>query len=226
MEKRHPYSLIGIDGNAFSIIGYVINAMKQCGYSRDAINMYKTDALSDDYNNLLSLSIQMIDNCNILSGYDDPMQQMMKGRDDLDYVDSPYAGTQNRIENLIDENTNYSKIYNKLQHTLTNTLNDLIENNISFTKKDINETLFGNNGILNKEYFWDNLEYNITGELNESCQQYNLKNALYDDLYYALSKMLDERIEFSKQDINHILLNITTDTDFYNKLSKYIKEDY
>ena len=59
MEKRHPYSLIGIDGNAFSVIGYVINAMKQCGYSRDAINMYKTDALSDDYNNLLSLSINV-----------------------------------------------------------------------------------------------------------------------------------------------------------------------
>ena len=226
MEKRHPYSLIGIDGNALAVIGYVSNAMKQCGYSRDAINMYRTDAMSGDYNNLLSLSIQMIDNCNILSGYDDPMQQMMKGCDDLDYVDSPYSGTQNRIEKLIDENTNYSKIYNKLQDTLTNTLNDLIENNISFTKKDINETLFGNNGILNKEYFWDNLEYNITGELNESCQQYNLKNALYDDLYYALSKMLDEGIEFSKQDINHILLNITTDTDFYNKLSKYIKEDY
>jgi len=51
-----------------------------------------------------------------------------------------------------------------------------------------------------------------------------LKNALYDDLYYALSKMLDEGLEFSKQDINHILLNITTDTDFYSKLSKYIKE--
>lgn len=181
--------------------------------------------MSGDYNDLLCLSIQMIDNCNILSGYDDPMQQMMKGHDDLDYVDYPYTGTQNRREKLIDENTNYSKIYNKLQNTLANTLNDLLENNISFSKKDINETIFGNNGILNKEYFWDNLEYNITGELNESCQQYNLKNALYDDLYYALSKILDEGIEFSKQDINHILLNITTDTDFYNKLNKYIKED-
>ena len=93
MEKRHPYSLIGIDGNALAVIGYVINAMKQCGYSRDAINMYKTDAVTGDYNNLLSLSIQMIDNCNILSGYDDPMQQMMKGIDDLDYVDHPYSGT-------------------------------------------------------------------------------------------------------------------------------------
>lgn len=223
MGKRHPYSLIGIDGNAFSIISYVINAMKQCGYSRDAINMYKTDALSGNYNNLLSLSIQMIDNCNILSGYDDPMQQMMKGHDRLDYVDYPHSGTQNRTEKLIDENTNYSKIYNKLQDALTNTLNDLLENRITFTKKDINETLFSNNGILNKEQFWDNLEYNVR-ELNESCQQYNLKNALCDDLYYALSKMLDEGLEFSKQDISHILLNITTDTDFYNKLSKYIKE--
>jgi hypothetical protein len=74
MEKRHPYSLIGIDGNAFSIMSYVANAMKQCGYSRDAINMYRTDAISGDYNDLLCLSMQMIDNCNILSDYDDPMQ--------------------------------------------------------------------------------------------------------------------------------------------------------
>ena len=223
-KERHPYSLIGIDGNAFSIISYVINTMKQCGYSRDAINMYKTDALSSDYNNLLSLSIQMIDNCNILSCYDDPMQQMMKGHDGLDYVDYPHSGTQNKTEKLIDENTNYSKIYNKLQATLTNTLNDLLENGISFSKKEINNSLFGNEGIVNKKDFWDNLEYDISGELNESYQQYNLKNALYDDLYYALSKMLDEGLEFSKQEINHILLDITTNTDFYNKLNKYIKE--
>ncbi len=145
MEKRHPYSLIGIDGNAFSVIGYVINAMKQCGYSRDAINMYKTDALSEDYNNLLSLSLQMIDNCNILSGYDDPMQQMMKGIDDLEYVDHPYSGIQNKREKLIDENTNYSKIYNKLQDTLTNTLNDLIE--ISYQPSSV-LTLLSRSAIL------------------------------------------------------------------------------
>jgi len=93
MGKRHPYSLIGIDGNAFAIISYVANAMKQCGYSRDAITVYKSEALSGDYNNLLSISIKMIDNCNILSGYDDPIQQMMKGHDNLDYVDYPYTGT-------------------------------------------------------------------------------------------------------------------------------------
>ena len=51
MGKRHPYSLIGIDGNGLAVIGYVANAMKQCGYSRDAINMYKTDAFAGDYNN-------------------------------------------------------------------------------------------------------------------------------------------------------------------------------
>ena len=29
MEKRHPYSLIGIDGNGLAVIGYVANAMKR-----------------------------------------------------------------------------------------------------------------------------------------------------------------------------------------------------
>lgn len=58
MEK---YNLVGIDGNAFSVMGYVMNAMKSEGKTREEINKYREDAMSDDYNHLLSVSVEMID---------------------------------------------------------------------------------------------------------------------------------------------------------------------
>ena len=102
MNERHPYSLIGIDGNAFSIMAYVTNAMKQCGYSRNAIQCYRDEAMSDDYDHLLNISCVMIDNCNKAGGFDE-FQQLMKGHDDLEYVDYPYTGVQNKTEQLVNE---------------------------------------------------------------------------------------------------------------------------
>ena len=53
-EKRHPYSLIGIDGNAYSVISYTLNAMRECGYSKDAQETYKSECFSsDNYDDLL-----------------------------------------------------------------------------------------------------------------------------------------------------------------------------
>ena len=58
------YNLVGIDGNAFSIMSYVINAMRDCRFSKDEQNDYFRDATSGDYDHLLSISIVMIDKCN------------------------------------------------------------------------------------------------------------------------------------------------------------------
>lgn len=65
------FDLVGIDGNAFSVMGYVINAMKQCKFSKADIDSYKKEAMSSDYNNLLSVSIDMIDECNSKLGLTD-----------------------------------------------------------------------------------------------------------------------------------------------------------
>lgn len=62
MKKK--YSLIGIDGNAFSVMGYVRSAMKKEGKSQDEINKYIEDAKSGDYNNILSASLDMVDKLN------------------------------------------------------------------------------------------------------------------------------------------------------------------
>ena len=63
MSKKH-YDLVGVDGNAFSIMGYVRSAMKECGFSKDEIETYIKDATSNDYNHLLVVSMDIIDKCN------------------------------------------------------------------------------------------------------------------------------------------------------------------
>ena len=58
------YSLVGVDGNAFSIIVYVRSAMKKEGFSQKSIDEYVQDAQSKDYNHLLSVSIDQIHKVN------------------------------------------------------------------------------------------------------------------------------------------------------------------
>ena len=54
--KEEKYTLIGVDGNAFSVMGYVCNAMKQEGKTKEQIDAYLTDAKSNDYYHLLAVS--------------------------------------------------------------------------------------------------------------------------------------------------------------------------
>lgn len=62
------YDLVGIDGNAFSIMGYVTRGMREQGFSRSDINAYLADAKSSDYNHLLVVSIDMVDKLNDMVG--------------------------------------------------------------------------------------------------------------------------------------------------------------
>ena len=50
------YNLIGVDGNAYAIMGYVAKAMRKEGYSKEEIEAYFEDAKSSDYNHLVSVS--------------------------------------------------------------------------------------------------------------------------------------------------------------------------
>ena len=60
-DEPQKYTLVGIDGNAFSVMGYVSQCMKKEGMSREEIENYRKDAMSSDYNNLLVVSQEMID---------------------------------------------------------------------------------------------------------------------------------------------------------------------
>ena len=65
------YNLVGIDGNAFCVMGYVIRAMKECGFKKEEIDAYQKDAMSSDYNHLLCASVELIDCCNEMCGDDE-----------------------------------------------------------------------------------------------------------------------------------------------------------
>ena len=58
------FDLVGVDGNAFNIMGYVVNAMRNTGFTKEQIKDYQDEAMSSDYDNLLAVSVQRIDDCN------------------------------------------------------------------------------------------------------------------------------------------------------------------
>ena len=58
------YNLVGVGGNAFSVMGYVLRAMKDCKMSSAEQDAYRQDAMSSDYNHLLCVSVNMVDKCN------------------------------------------------------------------------------------------------------------------------------------------------------------------
>ena len=57
------YSLVGIDGNAFSVMGYTARALKNTGH-RDLVDKMYAEATAGDYDNLLSVCMSYIDIAN------------------------------------------------------------------------------------------------------------------------------------------------------------------
>ena len=61
MEK---YSLIGVSGNAYAIMGYVIRCMRNERCTKEEIDNYLSDATSSDYDHLLCVSSDMVEQLN------------------------------------------------------------------------------------------------------------------------------------------------------------------
>lgn len=59
-----PFTLVGVDGNAFSVMAYVTRAMRTAGMSIGERQVYQALAMSGDYNNLIVKSVEMIDKVN------------------------------------------------------------------------------------------------------------------------------------------------------------------
>ena len=57
------YSLVGVDGNAFSIIGYTARALKQTGHGGLVDKMHE-EATAGDYYNLISVCDKYVDIAN------------------------------------------------------------------------------------------------------------------------------------------------------------------
>lgn len=62
--REREYNLVGINGNAFSVMAYVRKAMKEQGFSKSEIDNYVKEAMSSTYDNLLVESMKYLDLCN------------------------------------------------------------------------------------------------------------------------------------------------------------------
>ena len=69
------FTLVGVDGNAWSVMGFVVNAMRDAyrqtnseHFNRDEQKRYQDLAMSKDYNHLLCVSAQMIERVNEAMG--------------------------------------------------------------------------------------------------------------------------------------------------------------
>lgn len=66
MAKKEEYTLEGIDGNAYAILGYVQRSMHREARPRTEIAAFLEKATSADYDNLVSYSMFMVDQLNRL----------------------------------------------------------------------------------------------------------------------------------------------------------------
>jgi hypothetical protein len=53
--------LSGNDGNAFSIMASVKNALKKAGASKEEIDQYISDSMAGDYDNLLRVAMEWVE---------------------------------------------------------------------------------------------------------------------------------------------------------------------
>ena len=65
-----PFTLVGVDGNAFSVMGYTARALRSAGLYEEAEKMY-TEATSGDYDNLIQVCMKYIDKANKALGLED-----------------------------------------------------------------------------------------------------------------------------------------------------------
>ena len=76
------YNLVGVDGNAFAVMGYVVQCMKKEKMTAEEIKAYRDKAMSDDYNHLLATSFDIIEQLN-----DKRQDDFNDDNDDEDYED-------------------------------------------------------------------------------------------------------------------------------------------
>lgn len=57
------YTLIGVDGNAFAIMGYTARALRETG-NKDLVKKMQEEATAGDYNNLICVCDKYVDIAN------------------------------------------------------------------------------------------------------------------------------------------------------------------
>ena len=63
-EAKYPhvkFQLVGVDGNAFAVMGLAAREARRAGLTKEQIQEYQTDAMSCDYNKLLCTTMEYFD---------------------------------------------------------------------------------------------------------------------------------------------------------------------
>lgn len=60
-NKKPKVKLVGEDGSAYSLMGRVRQALKKAGADQEYIDKYLEEAMSDDYDHLLVVSMEYIE---------------------------------------------------------------------------------------------------------------------------------------------------------------------
>ena len=60
-QTKPTVKLIGQDGNAFSILGRVKQALRRAGADKEYIDQYLSEATSGDYDHLLAVSMGYVE---------------------------------------------------------------------------------------------------------------------------------------------------------------------
>ena len=64
LGPKYPHirvPLVGEDGNAFMILARVAKALRRAGVSEAEVSLYNQEAMSGDYDNLISTTLRWVD---------------------------------------------------------------------------------------------------------------------------------------------------------------------
>lgn len=87
-EDEDKYSLIGVDGNAYSIMGYTANALKREGL-RNLISQMHAEATSGDYDNLIAVCFKYVEMANEAARGDyDDIEESLKESYQVQFANS------------------------------------------------------------------------------------------------------------------------------------------
>jgi hypothetical protein len=81
-KKMRAYSLVGVNGNAYALMGYTARAMNDAEFSKDDINAMYDAAKSGDYSHLICVCNSWIDKVNEKLGLD-PLEEEDDYEDDV-----------------------------------------------------------------------------------------------------------------------------------------------
>lgn len=131
------YSLANTNKDFFSVMGYVLRAMKYCTLPKSERDAYTSKVISGDYNNLIAISSGIIDRCNAIQSTDfDKLESDVKdwfwntcNEDAYDSVSSWYehmmAASNHNNTLMVDEVMYYLR--DKYDEHVLNNMRDRIE---------------------------------------------------------------------------------------------------